>query len=369
MTTGEHYNIASASQVASALGGTYKLSGGWYRGKGICHSSDDSDSTSLAFRDPERTDWGLSVKCWKTPACDRDHIRALIEQRTGLTVTRPRRNNAEPQVQVPPKPPVKERKVTGQSVDFPRDLDHPAQKWLADRNLWIPGAPMPAAVRWIDEPSVPGRAGSIVAACAPPATWAGSWPNVPKPTGVHLVRVGDNGEPVKDAGGLNKRSRGELQDAGCYLGNPNHAPRGCHWGVVVVEGLADGLAMAARTPDTVLCLFGTSGFSSREIAIALLGFQRIIIYRDKDAPSSVVDAPGFQAARNLKRLIRELPGGEDKDIEIVRAPQGKDPAEMAASQPPLEKGTAEERKFAEELHAEGLPVWEACRMAWAVSRA
>lgn len=50
------------------------------------------------------------------------------------------------------------------------DDDHPVRKWLRRRNLWVPGAILPAAVRWLPE-RVKGRAGSIVVAAAPPEHW------------------------------------------------------------------------------------------------------------------------------------------------------------------------------------------------------
>ena len=348
-------NIANASQVAFSLGKQYKrLSSGWYSGPGLCHSSTKRDSTSMGFRDHDDGP-GLAVKCWKGAGCPREQIIEAIEGATGLVVARRPRDQRScpppiPPRREPPPPPAGSKEAT-RTVEVPPDGDHPAHRWLARRNLWLPDAILPAGVRWLAE-RVDGRAGSIVAAGAPPEHWIDAWPECPRPTGVQLIRIDADGSPVLDKGELGKRSKGHLQDSICVLGDPRPE---FATGAIAVEGLADGMSLAARRTDTVVVLFGTSTFTSVVVAQYLAEFRRVHIYRD-------VDVPGAEAANSLGNnvnLRRATPV-----VRVFVPVDGKDPAEVAAMEPPLPPGHPDERELAVDLMEEGLPTWEACRLAW-----
>ena len=336
-----------AERLADALGA--QQSGGWYRSRGICHDTANAKSTSLAHSASDDGRW-LNVKCWS--GCAKDTVLDAIEAATGISA-RPKLPAPPP---VNPKPSGPVPKASGSTVEFPRSVEHPAQKWLAQRNLWMPGAVLPAGVRWLPE-MVSSRAGSVVAMGAKPDAWIGSWPDLPKPTGVQLVRVAEDGSPVDDKGDLNKRSKGSLQDACCVLGDPRPD---FAVGVIAVEGLADGLALASRYIDTVIVLFGTSTFKSDAIGMYMSRFREATIWGD-------FDGPGQEARKVLERRLIALAPRSGFDLN-VRANVEGDPAERSCNWP-LSKGTDEERQFAVDLHQkDGLPVWEACRMAWTTTR-
>ena len=343
------YTIASASSVASMLGG-YKLVNGWWRGRGVCHDTPNRDSTSLAFRDPPTPGASLAVKCWKGVGCNKNHIRDTLERLTGLHV-RPRKR--EPDTVTPPPKPATPKKLSGTSVEIPRDSEHPGRLYIKRRNVWLPGAILPAAIRWLPD-ETQARVGSILAAGAPPPDWLKAWPEMPRPTGVHKIHVDAEGNPAEDAGGLNKRSYGNLVDACCILGDPRP---GVACGAIVVEGVADGLALASRRPETVICLFGTSTFKSKSIAEYLGNFQRLRIYSDSDGP-------GVEAAIQLMKSVKIRTGNNCDVMMVPPHKEGMDPASVAETEPPMDQGRDDEREMAVELYQSGLPIWEACRLAW-----
>ena len=347
------YIIATAEQVAQALGPSYKRVSGWWRGPGGCHQSSGS-STSLAFRDPQRKGSSLAVKCWAN--CDRDDVLNWIEDTTGLTVRwQPEEDEADT-VEAPDPTPPRSRQPDGSTIDIPSDPEHPSRRWLKRFNVWLPSpAILPSGVRWLDE-QLSSRAGSLIGGAAPPEAWIKAWPDMPTPTGVQKVRVGYEGEPVEDSGGLNKRSQGNLSNACLMLGDPR-PKHSC--GIVVVEGLKDGLAVASRRPETVLVLFGTAGWRSEAIAEYAMSFSRIVMAYDRDVP-------GRDAARKLwsNMELRSAMNGERLLMYKLEMPDGLDPADVAGRQPVLTSGTDVEREMAYELHQRGLPVWEACRQAW-----
>ena len=76
------------------------------------------------------------------------------------------------------------------SIPIPRSSDHPARKWLANRNLWRPELPLPGPVRWISAEHLnhdyPG-AGAIISIAAQPTSWTQAWPNLPELSCIQLV--------------------------------------------------------------------------------------------------------------------------------------------------------------------------------------
>ena len=97
------------------------------------------------------------------------------------------------------------------------------RRWLANRRLWRPELPLPAAVRWAPATGQHTGAGSIVALAPPPVAWAAAWPELPTVAAVQLVHVDAQGQPALDrpaeAGGREKRAMGMLQGAAVVLGN------------------------------------------------------------------------------------------------------------------------------------------------------
>ena len=220
----------------------------------------------------------------------------------------------------------------------PAAADHPARRWLARRRLWRPGQPLPPSVRWVAAPGP--SVGAIVAAFAPPGTG--------RLSGVQLIHVDADGLPALDKpgpDGLPKRSFGQMAGAVCVLGLQGHG------GVNVAEGLADALALAARLPWRAVCMGGTAGFHNLELARWLAGSGTVHIWADQHAP-------GFAAAEILGRMIV---GEANTTVSVEHVGVGEDPGAAGAPFAPLDAPTFE--ALAADLQREGLPAWEAARVA------
>ena len=219
-----------------------------------------------------------------------------------------------------------------------RAADHPARRWLARRRLWRPGQPLPPSVRWVAAPGP--SVGAIVAAFAPPGTG--------RLSGVQLIHVDAEGLPALDKpgpDGLPKRSFGQMAGAVCVLGLQGHG------GVNVAEGLADALALAARLPWRAVCMGGTAGFHNLELARWLAGSGTVHIWADQHAP-------GFAAAEILGRMVV---GEANTTVSVEHVGVGEDPGAAGAPFAPLDAPTFE--ALAADLEREGLPAWEAARVA------
>ena len=163
------------------------------------------------------------------------------------------------------------------------------RRWLANRRLWRPELPLPAAVRWAPATGQHTGAGSIVALPPPPVAWAAAWPELPTVAAVQLVHVDAQGQPALDrpaeAGGREKRAMGMLQGAAVVLSNPllPEASAPAH----VAEGLADALALASRMEGTAIAALGTSGMMGQDQLLAqwLAGAaQGVRVHCDADEP-------------------------------------------------------------------------------------
>ena len=157
------------------------------------------------------------------------------------------------------------------AVPIPAAAEHPARRWLAARHLWRPEMHLPPAVRWIPAEGGPA-AGAVVAAFAAPG--AG------RVSAVHLVHVDGDGLPAPDRtgpDGLHKRSYGAMSGAVCVLGLVDAAG-----GVQVCEGLADGLALAARDPWPAVVMGGTASYRNRDLARWLAGLGPVQVWSDGD---------------------------------------------------------------------------------------
>ena len=180
------------------------------------------------------------------------------------------------------------------STAVPDDADHPARRWFRRWSLWPPVLELPPWIRWVQaSPAYPNHpiAGALIAAAAPLEPWIDLTPSFPKHViaGAHLVPIGPEGQSALDSDPDDRqrrrfgaRSYGDLSDAVIVTGNLVRAG-----GVVVCEGLADGLALACRRREPVVVAFGSAGWSSEATAFALGRFASVIL-----APSPPDRGPG-----------------------------------------------------------------------------
>ena len=256
-----------------------------------------------------------------------------------------------------------ERSYSGASV-WERSVSvegiQPVRAWLAARSLWRPELRVPACVRWL-----PGRdgGGRLVALAAEPGRWVEAWPGLPEAQAVQRIPVNRLGDPA----GV-KKSLGRMYGAVMVIGQPGGADGRS---AAVCEGVADGLALAARSADTVVVVFGTAamegaGWNGLAEYLACFG-AGVVVWSDRDEPSEGAKAgrrspAGARAGWSLARAVRDK-GGD----AVVRHVGGgcKDLAERAAQ---LGFGTVEKgavRAAVAELRADGVvgPEWELWRQA------
>ena len=156
--------------------------------------------------------------------------------------------------------------------EIPRDESHPARRWMRHRHLWRPRLDLPPAIRWLPAAKY-HRSGSTMAVSIVAAFKVLG----PAPlSSVELIHVDGDGAKTLDAerqesASQSKRSFGPRvigeRRAVCVLGILAGATD-----VHVAEGLADGLAVAARMPEPVIVVGGTGGFA--RLAPTLPGFSR-----------------------------------------------------------------------------------------------
>ena len=250
------------------------------------------------------------------------------------------------------------------AIPIPKSPEHPAKQWLAARHLWRPELPLPSAVRWIGAEHLHQEyrgAGAVIAMAAAPAEWTEAWPNLPELSCVQLVFVAGDGTPARDRG-LNKRTYAPATDAvivlGCPLLEKTTAP------VDVAEGLADALALAARSPAPAVATLGTAGMSSSTIAEWLATSPTTRVWADRDESKEGRAPPGQRHGRQLLRLINEAGG----NAEAVHAPSPhKDPAEAAAALgfTDLDPSWAEYARTLADMQPDW-PRWEIARQATAM---
>lgn len=340
-------------------------SSGWWPLPGICH--DRRDRPHLGVRNNSGRDGSdvVAVKCWV--GCDRESIRRSIERETGWRIWGLRRDDSPTHSR--PTTSHNRRSSRADRLAYPRmlwqaserierDDSHPAREWIARRGLyWPTPIPLPPAVRWLPSglfhPQHQG-AGAIIAPFAPPDHWLDAWPRVPIPTGVELVHLDQEGLPALDRPesdkGLAKRSYGIRQGAICLLGDPrpDHAV-----GLTMVEGLADGLSLAARYPETVAAVGGVSGLMTDLLVDWLSHWANLCVYADDDHA-------GIEAARRIRRQL----GQHNIDINAYTlGGEHNDPAAFAEDHPLGDIDLDAARDFAADLEQEGLPRWEAARLA------
>ena len=398
------YTGPTARLIAERLtDGRPKFSGGWYRVRGVCHKGDPRpDGGSLSIRDGKDR---LIVHCFKD--CDRRTVIEALESTTGWTIwnaweSGERRagggrsgglNGAIPEVKqrsgsVAPSPdgPESERDSGGDSSNreaphrsgcscescriararrlwaasarIKTDTAHPARRWMEARNLYWPRIPVPAGVRWVEKSHLDPRhegAGAVAVLFAPPGDWISSWPSPPPPAAVELIHVDSEGRAVLDRpgqdGGRPKRTHGVRRGSVAMLGNPlpSESP-----GLNLAEGAADALALAARLPETAVAVGGVGGMGTDSLGDWLSGWLRVNLYADNDAK-------GLSVARRLRRLMV----AQNVAVGVYTVGSDyKDAADFAADNPfdpDVDLDAA--RELAADLASEGMPAWEAARLA------
>lgn len=243
------------------------------------------------------------------------------------------------------------RRLWQESEVIPLDAEHPARRWIADRNLWHPQVPSPPVLRWHP------KEGAVLAAAAELKAWRTAWPWAPRADEImaaHLVFV-EHGGPYSGEirrwrrskltlGGLTDRPRPVV----CLVGSPDFGS-----GVGVVEGLADGLAVAAREPEPALVMLGTALLAKAFWLAAEAG--DVAIYADRD--EGTARSPGLIAARTLRDGLAWA--GVSAQVLL---PMGDDPADAAAGLPFGELDGGElDTEARREAYDTSFPEWEAYR--------
>ena len=348
-----------AYDVAQRLssGRRVSISNGWYRLRGVCHGG-ESLPGSLAIRD--FADGGIAVKCWKN--CDRQRIMDALERTTGWKLGSPRnivRESAPPPVRsVPPSnrvPRANHLRFWALRRRVPVDPSHPARQWAAARSLYWAQIPWPDSVQWLNASQIHPLhegAGAVIAAFAPPQAWLRAWPLLPQPSAVELIHIDKDGAPALDrpesSGGRSKRTFGTRTGALCVLGEPRPE---FSVGLILAEGIADALSLAARETDTVAAVGGTSGMATGDLDGYVGRFDRVKIVADSDKA-------GISAARAIRRRL-----GPQR-VKAVTINGADDPADAAANEGiPDVEDLEPVREFTADLRGEGLPTWEAARQA------
>ena len=134
--------------------------------------------------------------------------------------------------------------------------------------------------------------------------------------------------------------------------------RGSTASVRIIEGLADGLALASRFEGPVIAGIGTPARLANDAAfVAWLAKapHGVVIHAD-------ADEPGQKAARSLRRALQ----GVGISVRAVLPPEGmgKDSADIAGSNPfpPLSESWPDCAKTLQEMHP-SWPRWEGARQA------
>ena len=102
-------------------------------------------------------------------------------------------------------------------------------------------------------------------------------------------------------------------------------------GVQVCEGLADGLALAARDPWPAVVMGGTASYRNRDLARWLAGLGPVQVWSDGDRA-------GVEASGVLAKRVAAL-GGR---ASIERVGVGEDPGAAGAPVAPLDVATVED---------------------------
>ena len=256
------------------------------------------------------------------------------------------------------------RDLWSASGHIPTSSEHPARKWMAARHLWRLEFHLPSAVRWVPASVTLFRglhqgAGSIAVLMAQPETWATAWPALPELDAIHLVSIDEVGQPALDRpadytdrrdnlrGGIPKRSYGSVIGTVAILGNPVLEETSTP--IRIIEGLADGIALAARCRGPIIASIGTPARLAKDtelVAWLATAPNGVVIHAD-------ADKPGQDAARALRRALQDA----GAQVRAVLPPEkaGKDPADVARDLPfpPLSKSWADYASTLRDMY----PAW------------
>ena len=239
--------------------------------------------------------------------------------------------------------------------------DHPIRAWMHRRNLWCDELPLPPSLRWIaaDAPvfrRTHSGAGAIAFPLAPVSAWREAYPATPAPTAVQLVCIDAEGERADYENSQGKRvdkpKFGNARLAVWTIGDI----RGDR--VVVCEGSADALALAARETDPVIATLTTPRPPTAwrdELSV----FDFVTLWPDMDEQDERGRRAGLDASVALAQA-RKLAG---QSIDVMGVDIGKDAADAAREAPLGSIDTEELSKFAQELETEGMIRFEALRYA------
>ena len=207
-------------------------------------------------------------------------------------------------------------------------------RWLCRRSLWRADVPLPQTLRWVPR----GSGGTLVALAGSCDRWRVCWPRLPECGAVQRIPVGADG-----TGDGAKKSLGLMYGAVMVIGDPGPG----HGSALVCEGVADGLALAARSVDTVVVVFGTSameGAVDNGLGEFLAGFGGgVTVWADRDQPSGGTGGrprrgpAGERAAHRLRRAVIGAggvcdvvqPGCGAKDVAELAAVAGFEPVDRA----------------------------------------
>ena len=253
------------------------------------------------------------------------------------------------------------RWIRRQTLPIADAHDHPIRAWMRRRNLWRPELPLPPSLRWIAADAPVFRRthsgdGAIAFPLAPVSAWRASYPGIPAPTAVQLVCIDGDGERAdyENSQGrrVDKPKFGNARLAVWTVGDV----RGDR--VVVCEGAADALALAARETDPVIATLTTPRppLAWRD---ALSVFDFVTLWPDMDAEDDLGRRAGLDASVALAQA-RKLAG---QSIDVMGVDIGKDAADAAREAPLGSIDTDELHRFAQELESEGMVRFEALRYA------
>ena len=358
--------IATAAEVAAKLPYPHTVAGGWYRtSTAICHGGDSK--SALAFCDSERPgDSPLRVYC-HSHNCDAIAIRHALQQATGLWLCRcdacfaafragqpppgatatpflgatsaqngPKRTNRRSDTQNAQNA-AQNRSGPAQGGDtnaYAARLwaaaqpsttgpapHHPVARWLAQRDLWPVGKPLPESVRWLARSHTRfpcGRPESTAAGALVMAMRPLDDPTAP-PRKVQLVTVDSAGRKAHhwqpDKGG-DKRTYGTGPAYGLLW---RERPDGSKLvGLHAVEGLADGLAILSMLlkGNLIVAVCAGTGYSRIEAG----WFSSVTLWPDSDD-----EGQGIKAARQAAQLWANR---GYTNIKIKQLPEGHDPASI-----------------------------------------
>lgn len=248
------------------------------------------------------------------------------------------------------------------------------RRWLAHRNLWRTELPLPPSIRWLPASSSVFRdlhqgAGALAIPLASLDAWIAAYPDTPQPAGVQLINIDAEGNKALDrpadyayrdrvgrlvpSPGLDKRNYGRTARAVWCIGDIRPTS-----GVAICEGAADGLAIAAREADAVICTL-TTPRPAHAWSEMLSAYPGIVIWADNDPVNKRGERPGIDAGMALARALR-LRG---RAVRVGIAPLGKDAADTAAANQFMPLSAEDYAQLKGDLRDDGLTPFEAARMA------